>query len=112
MELKLADNWSGPTLFERLENQLCGDYLRDERSNRGIYLLVYRGEQTSWKIPNGKKSVNFCELLKALENRWKEISQNYPKIEEIEVIGIDLTKRSSISRKAPVIFNNQAHQFL
>jgi hypothetical protein len=25
MELKLADNWSGPHLFERLENQLCGD---------------------------------------------------------------------------------------
>ena len=31
-ELKLADNWSGPDLFERLENQLCGDYLRDNRS--------------------------------------------------------------------------------
>ena len=95
MELKLADNWSGPDLFERLENQLCGDYLRDERSNRGIYLLVYRGEKTSWEIPNGKKSANFYELLKALENRWKEIFQDYPKIEEIEIIGIDLTKRSS-----------------
>ena len=28
VELKLADNWSGPKLFERLEAQLCGDYPR------------------------------------------------------------------------------------
>ncbi len=35
VELKLADNnWGGPKLFERLENQLCGDYLRDNRSTR------------------------------------------------------------------------------
>ena len=26
-ELKLADKWSGPDLFERLENELAGDYL-------------------------------------------------------------------------------------
>ncbi len=93
MELKLADNWSGPKLFERLENQLCGDYLRDDRSNRGVYLLINRGKKTScWKIPNGKNSANFFELLEALENHWKEISQNYPKIEEIKVIGIQVVR--------------------
>lgn len=32
-ELKLADNWTGPQLFERLETQLGGDYLRDARSS-------------------------------------------------------------------------------
>ncbi len=95
MELKLADNWSGLDLFERLENQLCGDYLRDEHSNRGIYLLVYRGEKRHWEIPNSKKRADFYQLLEALENRWKKISSKYPKIEKIEVIGIDLTKRSS-----------------
>ncbi|MBV6898291.1 NACHT domain-containing protein [Xanthomonas euvesicatoria] len=42
IELKLADNWTGPKLFERLETQLCGDYLRDRRSVCGIFLLVYR----------------------------------------------------------------------
>ncbi len=35
VELKLADKWTGPALFERLENQLCADYLRDNRSSRG-----------------------------------------------------------------------------
>ena len=42
-ELKLADKWSGPKLYERMEVQLCGDYLRDRRSSRGIFLLVYGG---------------------------------------------------------------------
>jgi len=41
VELKLADKWTGPALFERLENQLCRDYLRDNRSNRGLFILVY-----------------------------------------------------------------------
>ena len=33
IELKIADNWGGPSLFERLQNQLCGDYLRDSRES-------------------------------------------------------------------------------
>ena len=95
VELKLADNnWGAPKLFELLQDQLCGDYLRDNRSNRGIFLLVYRGEQKSWQIPNGNQKANFFELLEALQKHWEEISNNYPKIEQIEVIGIDLTKRS------------------
>ncbi len=97
MELKLVDNWSGPSLFERLENQLCGDYLRDDRSNRGVFLLVYRGEKSAWKIPNGTTRAKFYQLLKALQNRWVEISDNYPNIEQIKVIGIDLTKRTATS---------------
>lgn len=96
-ELKLADNkwWSGSKLFERLENQLCGDYLRDNRSNRGIFLLVYRGEKTYWELPDSKKHVDFSGLVVALQNHWQQISAKFPNVEEITVIGIDLTKRSS-----------------
>jgi hypothetical protein len=92
IELKLAENCSGNELFERLENQLCGDYLRDERSNRGVFLLVNKGNK-KWDLPNGKKKVHFNELVEALQSHWFEISENYPKIEQIEVIGIDLAKR-------------------
>lgn len=95
VELKLADNWSGPKLLERMENQLCGDYLRDNRSNRGFFILVYRGKKKSWKIPDTVKSVNFSELITALEKHWKKIAFNYPGIDHVDVIGIDLTKRSS-----------------
>jgi hypothetical protein len=94
-ELKIADNWSGPDLFERLENQLAGDYLRDIRSGRGIFVLVWRGEQRRWQLPLSGKLVGFGELLDALRMHWRQIEQNHPGVEEITIIGIDLTKRSA-----------------
>ncbi|MBV6448192.1 hypothetical protein [Nitrosomonas sp.] len=93
VELKLADNWSGPKLFERLENQLCGDYLRDDRSNRGIFVLVYRGEQHHWEIHDSGR-LDFIGLVEALQKHWQHISPNFPKVDDIAIIGIDLTKRS------------------
>jgi hypothetical protein len=93
VELKLADNWAGPVLFERLENQLAGDYLRDIHSGRGIFALVYRGEKKSWEHPVTSKSLNFDELVAALEAHWKTLSPKFPKVDDITVIGIDLTKR-------------------
>ena len=62
VELKLADKWTGSKLFERLENQLCGDYLRDNRSNRGLFVLIYRGEKQSWERPGAGKAVDFAGL--------------------------------------------------
>src|SRR3546814_5248590 len=62
-ELKLAYKWSGPDLFERLENQLCGDYLRDNRSSRGLFVLVYLGETQRWQLPNSKVRVDFTGLV-------------------------------------------------
>ena len=94
VELKLADNWSGPELFERLENQLCGDYLRDNRSRRGIFVLVYRGKKPGWEVPGSNNLVDFSELTVALQYHWQQISSKFPKIDDIMVIGIDLTKRS------------------
>ncbi|MEX2186040.1 MAG: hypothetical protein WD875_04565 [Pirellulales bacterium] len=91
VELKLADNWSGTELLERLENQLCGDYLRDNRSNRGFFILVYRGEKKEWTIST--RRVAFDGLVGALETHWANIAVKYTGIEEIGVIGIDLTKR-------------------
>jgi hypothetical protein len=96
VELKLADNWTGPRLFERLENQLCGDYLRDSRSNCGIFLLVYRGEHKSWQLPNALGSVDFDGLVKMLQNHWTAISPRLPNVQRISVIGIDLTKRVKV----------------
>jgi hypothetical protein len=96
VELKLADNnWSGSKLFERLENQLCGDYLRDNRLSRGIFLLVYRGEKAHWEVPGNSEQVDFAGLIVALQNHWQEISPRFANVEDITVIGIDLTKRSS-----------------
>ncbi len=95
VELKLANNCSGPALFERLENQLCADYLRDNRSNRGIFVLVYRGEKAGWDVPGIDNRVDFSGLTAALQDHWMQISPKFSKVDDITIIGIDLTKRSS-----------------
>lgn len=92
VELKLADNCTGPELFERLENQLCGSYLRDARSSRGIFLLVYRGSKTTWEMSDGKRVV-FSELVYTIQRHWQTISPKFPRVEDIKVVGIDLMRR-------------------
>lgn len=99
-ELKLADKWTGPHLFERLEIQLCGDYLRDKHSRRGIFVLVYHGTRSRWDLPNGKCADNFGTLIEALQDHWAVLAPLYPNVEDVKVLGIDLTKRSVDAKTA------------
>lgn len=92
-ELKVADKWTGPHLFERLEVQLCGDYLRDIRSGRGIFALVYLGTKTQWELPSGGRAESFEALIDALRQHWSTISSQFPRVEDVAVVGIDLTRR-------------------
>lgn len=106
VELKLSQNWSGSEHFERLENQICGDYLRDINSSCGIFLLVNHGGQSTWETPN-KGRVNFDDLVIALQEHWLTIAPRFPDVEDIKVIGIDLTKRGGRAA-AKAIESNQA----
>ena len=99
VELKIAHRWSGPQLFEKLKNQLCGDYLRDIDSTNGIYLLVHRGEQNTWQHPDSKKFLPFEKPITALQCYANGIIASCPGISNIEVIGIDLIKRSNSMQK-------------
>lgn len=91
-ELKLADRWTGPKLFERLENQLSGDYLRDNRSSRGIFALVNLSSAKQWQLPSSDLA-DFDGLVQALQNHWESIANKHSHVEDITIIGIDLTKR-------------------
>lgn len=91
-ELKLADRWTGPKIFERLENQLSGDYLRDNRSRHGIFALVNLSQGKRWQLPSGEL-VGFDGLVQALQAHWKSIANKHPHVDDIAIIGIDLTKR-------------------
>ena len=93
-ELKLADRWTGPSLLERLEVQLCGDYLRDDRSRRGFFVLVHNGTQRKWSLGVGER-VDFDGLVKALEVRWADIAPKHPGIDGIRVVGINLLRRDA-----------------
>lgn len=93
-ELKLADaGWSGPSLFERMENQLAGDYLRDIHSGRGILVLVTRGGKQTWQHPETGQPLDFEQFVIALREHWTKISPRFPNVEDIHVTGIDLGKR-------------------
>ncbi|MEE9428005.1 MAG: hypothetical protein V3V25_07635 [Paracoccaceae bacterium] len=101
IELKIADNgWSGSKLYERLENQLCGDYLRDQHSNCGVFLLVSRGTQKHWVHPSTGNNLSFEELVDALQKKAAKLIEELSGIENIRVIGIDLTKRGAGTKKA------------
>ncbi|WP_299187625.1 hypothetical protein [uncultured Psychrobacter sp.] len=96
IELKLLDkSWSGSKLCERLRNQLGGDYLREETSGCGIFLLVSLNQTKRWIIDG--KTVSIDDLASALKQYWQTISDQYTGIEEIEVIVIDLKKRALVS---------------
>lgn len=101
-ELKLADKWTGPHLFERLKVQLCGNYLRDVRSSRGIFLLVYLGTKSYWDLPNDRRADTFEMLVDELQRHWTLISNDYPGVEDIRVIGIDLTRRGLDTKAAKI----------
>ncbi len=93
IELKLLDKgWSGPKLCERLHNQLVGDYLREESAGCGVMLLVSQNTGSKRWIINGRR-VGLNELASALKLYWQSIADEFPGVEAIEVIVIDLAKR-------------------
>lgn len=94
VEIKISDNWSANDLRERLQNQLIGQYLRDTRSNMGIYLLVYKGEKPGWsRREAGENYGSFAALVSMLDDHSDELVQGLEGVEQIAVIGIDLTRR-------------------
>jgi hypothetical protein len=92
-ELKLANRWSGAELAERLENQLCNDYLRDDRSRRGIFLLMYQGGRSYWDLPDGSRVTSLESLTEGLQAHWAKVAKDFPHVHAVHVIGIDLTRR-------------------
>lgn len=93
--MKVADNWSGAYLFERLENQLIGDYLRDDRSSCGDYLLVNRGTK-NWDHPITKAKLDFNQLLLALQSVADFLLTDQSSVEAVQVMGLDLTTRNCL----------------
>jgi len=100
IELKIVDNsWSCKKLIERLHNQLCGQYLRDIRSNCGIFMLIYRGRKKNWRHPITGKFIDFYRLVQLIEKEAEEIVDSDKKIESIKIVNIDLTKRNITKEK-------------
>ena len=60
-------------------------------------MLIYRGEKAGWDVPGKVNRVDFASLTAALQDHWQQISPKFSNVDDITVIGIDLTKRSASS---------------
>jgi hypothetical protein len=99
IELKLLDKkWTGADLCERLRNQLVGDYLREQYANCGIMLLIWQGKSPTKKWQIQGRRVGVSELEAAMQAYWQSIATDYPNVEAVKVIVIDLTVRTKTSR--------------
>ena len=105
LELKIADNWSYAELAERLRNQLVGQYLRDDRSRHGVYLLTWHGRKQHWVDRESNQSYDFEELIDRLQEEADETVLRNGHVDGLKVIGIDLVRRhlsSAETRRAAV----------
>jgi len=91
IEVKWADSWTGPALFERLENQLVGQYLRAHDVHYGIYLLGFKGTREQWEHPTEGRRIPFGQLIVSLQARANELIRGRPDIHGVLVIGIDFS---------------------
>jgi len=90
VEATFADlGWSVSDLFERLENQLVGQYLRDHQSRYGIYVIATIGRQQHWKHPQTGQWLTFVDVISLVSARANEIVKNNPRIGNLAAIGID-----------------------
>ncbi|MBG0791714.1 MAG: hypothetical protein H0S80_14580 [Desulfovibrionaceae bacterium] len=97
VELKIADNWSLADLKGQIHNQLVGQYLRAEKTRYGIFLLVCNGK-SSWRDPAaGQRVDSFDDLCRLLQQEADTPLKRDVEVEEIRVVGIDLTKRGRLA---------------
>ncbi len=78
-------------------------------------MLVYQGVKQAWDLPAGTRAESFGCLISALQAQWQAISSQFPGVEDIRVIGIDLTKRGidakavAVARRARAADANSDH---
>ena len=92
IELKISDNWTYSELSERLRNQLVGQYLRDDRSRFGVFLMTWHGGKR-WRYQNRGAVLTLNQLVVRLQQEAHEIAVENPNVDSLAVVGIDLTRR-------------------
>ncbi len=93
VEAKFADlGWSMAALCERLENQLVGQYLRDYRTDYGLYVVGTLGRQRHWKHPSDGRRLTFSGAIAFLSERANELVRINPRIGNLAVVGIDFSE--------------------
>lgn len=87
LELKVADDRTVDSLLFDLEWQLKGDYLRDKKSNYGIFVVMHQGSRK--KFPFQKRALSFFELWQILIKRADELTVASLGKKHVEVIAFE-----------------------
>jgi len=87
IEIKVAENWTGPDLRKALFEQLVRRYMRASKSRHGILLLCSRGNTKKWKL--GGKRLSFSETLKFLQLEADALLAEQDDIDALTVVDID-----------------------
>ena len=88
IEIKWAHKWTLSELLTALEEQLVSQYLRDNKSKFGIYLLGYIGRKQKWTADHQRR-IDWKELLDLLQYRANQIVAERSEVNDIVVLGID-----------------------
>lgn len=91
IEVKWADKWTGPELFERLQHQLIGQYLRAHDARYGVYCLGYKASKRDWEHPTTGLRLPFSQLVESLQARADEIVHECSGVKGVFVMGIDFS---------------------
>lgn len=86
IEIKVVSRWTTGELEAALEKQLVGQYLRDQRSRYGIFLLFHTGEP-----PKQGRPLNFPDLLHWLDAKAQQLVTHHPRVDSLTVVGMDAT---------------------
>lgn len=87
LELKVAEGRTVDSMLFDLEWQLKGDYLRDKKSNYGIFIVMHQGTRTSF--PFQKRALSFSELRQILLMRADELTVASLGKKHVEVIAFE-----------------------
>ena len=92
IEIKWAQNETGPSLRKGLVNQLVGQYLRDPKSSKyGLYILGLHEGKGNWEPEEGEK-LNFEEMLVYLNGVAASLVRESGDIGDLTIFGIDFRK--------------------
>jgi hypothetical protein len=87
MELKVADDRTVDSLLVDIEWQLKGDYLRDKKSNHGVFVVMHRGSRMSFRFQG--RALSFNELRQVLVRGADELTEASLGKKRVEVIAFE-----------------------
>jgi hypothetical protein len=90
IELKMSARWDLTDYLVALEDQLVGQYMRNNKATTGFLVVVLQAKGRQWTDPKTRKKLNFQQVLAILSAKAQEL-EGRDRTRYLRVIGIDAT---------------------